>query len=388
MTSIIKNLIIVIFFLVVVQSAPLGQIIQETDIDPLYDQIADPRPPHVRPEPPFLNHDCKASLELPRYTPWVPAGSLSGTLNFPQSDTTNGFVDLWVAGFKKWFPHVEFNVPIEGSGIAGPCLAAETCDGGIIAREMLLTEKKLFRSAFNYDVFELPVGGGSFNALAFTDAMTFFVHPSNPLEEITYSELDAIWSKERFRGYPQAIKKWGQLKALENVPEYKDKNIALVGVSPQNGFEYFLNLTVTLGGHWVDGIESFSTVFKIATTVSLNPLSMGYSGIAYLNATVKPLRLIADQGWPYLAGTPCCGVEFTRETVCHRTYPLSRLIYIYIHKIPCEPIQPIIAEFLNYVLSYEGQKAIEEDKIFDPLPVSVILQLRRKLYEATLGCGQ
>jgi len=217
--------------------------------------------------------------------------------------------------------------------------------------------------------------------------MTFFVHPSNPLEEISYSELDAIWSKNRFRGYPQNIKKWGQLKALESSPEIATKDIVLVGVSPQNGSEYFLNLTVTLGGAWVDGIITYSTVFKIATTVSQNPYAMGYSGIAYLNATVKPLRLKDDRGWPYLAGGPTCGMEFSRKTVCDRTYPLSRLIYIYVHKTPCVPIQPEIAEFLNYALSYEGQKALEDDLIFDPLPVSAVLELRRRLYEATLGCN-
>jgi len=130
------------FLLIVVQLALSGQKIQSSDLNPLYDQVPDPRPPHVRPDPPFLNHECKASLELPKYVPWVPVGSLKGTLKFPQSDTTNGFVDLWLAGFKKYFPDLTIEVSIEGSGIAGPCLSSQECDGAIIAREMLLTEKK------------------------------------------------------------------------------------------------------------------------------------------------------------------------------------------------------------------------------------------------------
>jgi len=280
---------------------------------------------------------------------------------------------------------LEIQTPIEGSGIAGPCLTDVTCDFAIIAREMLLAELALFHNKYHYDPFEIAVGGGSYNALAFTDGMTVFVHPSNPLNEISFTEFDGIWSQERKRGYPRQIKKWGDLHALASNPEWKDRDINLVGVESPNGFEYFLNRTIILGGHWVPGILTYTTVFKIATTVAEDPYSMGYSGLAYLNATIKQLSLRADVGWPYVL-SEFRGITSSKQHVCQRTWPLSRLIYIYLNKQPCVPIRPEIAEFLNYVLSYEGQKQVELDQIFYPLGVETVLELREKLYAARVGC--
>jgi phosphate transport system substrate-binding protein len=41
-------------------------------------------------------------------------------------------------------------------------------------------------------------------------------------------------------------------------------------------------------------------------------------------------------------------------------YPIARLLYIYVNKKPGEPLEPIVAEFLKYVLSNEGQIQTEK----------------------------
>jgi len=250
---------------------------------------------------------------------------------------------------------------------------------------MLLAEEINYRNHYGRDAFEMPVTAGSYEALAFTDAMTVFVHPSNPLTTISYAEFDAIWSKDRKRGYPEPITRWGQLHELANVPDWKDRPIELFGVEVANGFAHFLNRTILKGGRWVDGITSFPTVFPIATYVSVNPNGFGYAGLAYLNATVKPLRIREQIKWPYLRSEGRA-LLYTKDSVCQRIYPLSRLTYAYLNHVPCQPIPTEIAEFLNYVLSYEGQKAVELDEIFLPLGAEVVRELRERLFESTLSC--
>jgi len=343
------------------------------------------REPRPRPPNDQLNHFCFANPALPPYVPFVPLGSLTGTLRVPQSDTTYGFLARWVADFKHYFPLLDIQTPIEGSGIASPCLIAKDCDFAVVAREMLLAEEQSYLNFYGRAALEFPVTGGSYNALAYTDAMTVFVNAANPLSEISYAEFDAIWSKDRKRGYPRAITKWGQLRELADYPEWADRDIELVGVDVANGFAHFLNRTILNGGRWVDGITSFPTVFPIATEVSARPYSFGYAGIAYLNATVKPLRIREQIEWPYLRSEGR-GVLWTRQTVCDRTYPLNRLTYIYANKEPCQPISVALAEFLNYILSYEGQKAVEADAIFMPLGPEVVWELREHLHEARLSC--
>jgi phosphate transport system substrate-binding protein len=41
-------------------------------------------------------------------------------------------------------------------------------------------------------------------------------------------------------------------------------------------------------------------------------------------------------------------------------YPIARLLYIYINKKPGEALDPIIAEFIKYVLSKDGQAQTEK----------------------------
>jgi len=335
--------------------------------------LCQPRPPRERPPADQLNYDCLADLDLPEYQPTLDPNT-SASLYCPQSDTTYYLVSRWILAFSKYYPRIVINAPVIGSGIAGPCLADNSCQLSIIAREVLLSELALFVNAWGYQPFEFPVAGGSYAALAFTDAMTVMVHPSNPLTKITFAEFDAVFSTTRNRRHITDITKWGQLGLTG---EWENQDIRLYGAQIPNGFEYFLNRTFLLGGTWKTNIVTRPTVFELATLVSLDRYSMGYTGLAFINATVNKLALSVDGGWPYNLDESY--VYPDKLDVCTRKYPLSRLIYLYTNKRPGQDLDPTIKEFLNFILSYEGQKAVEDDMIFLPLPMRVVTQLRAQL---------
>jgi phosphate transport system substrate-binding protein len=58
---------------------------------------------------------------------------------------------------------------------------------------------------------------------------------------------------------------------------------------------------------------------------------------------------------------------------------LTRFIYIYIDRPPGRPLDPPIRKFLSYILSLEGQRKVEEEGIFMPLPPRIAAQQRAKL---------
>jgi len=333
-----------------------------------------PRPPHERPPADQLNRDCLADLELPKFTPTLDHET-QRTLYCPQSDTTYYVVSRWILGFTHYYPKIVFNCEVVGSGIAGPCLADNSCAFSIVGREMLLAEQDIFYSVYPYPPFEFPVAGGSYAALAFTDGMTFMVHPTNPLTSVTLAQLDAAFSTTRNRRYVTDITTWGQLGVTDDI--WKDRPINLIGVQIPNGFEYFLNRTVLLGGKWKQNITTRPTVFELATLVSEDPNSLGYTGLSFLNATVKQLSLSEGGGWPYTSDENF--VNWDKKNVCDRTFPLSRLIYLYANKKPGETLDPVIKEFLTYILSYEGQRAVQDDMIFLPLNAKVANELRKQL---------
>jgi phosphate transport system substrate-binding protein len=141
---------------------------------------------------------------------------------------------------------------------------------------------------------------------------------------------------------------------------------------------FFLNRTILLGGTWKSNIITRPTVFELATLVSQDPLAIGYTGLSFLNASVNLLSLSQEAEWPYLV-TQQYFLDPTKTNVCERLYPLSRLIYLYTNVIPGKPIDPVILEFLDYILSYQGQKAVQDDMIFLPLPLVIVTQLRNSL---------
>jgi len=320
------------------------------------------RPPHARPKPETFH----ASVD-PKLPAYKPVAKLSGSLNGVQSDTTPWLVTLWIAGFKKYYPNVDIKLPIEGSGAAGPVLTDGSTDFGLIAREMMTKEETPFDQKFGYKPFEIAIAGGSYRTVAFTDALTFFVNKSNPIEKLSFDQIDAIFSKTRNRGGKE-ITSWGQLGLIG---DWADKPIHLIGVKEENGFEHFLRIRILGNGEWKDGIETRDTVFPLAGLVAADPYAIGYAGFGYLSDGVKTVALADKSSGPYYKGT--------FEEVESQKYPLSRVIYIYANRPPGKPLNPVLKEFIRYILSGEGQQAVVEDGIFLPLPHDYAARELKKL---------
>jgi phosphate transport system substrate-binding protein len=323
---------------------------------------AQTKPPHARPKPESFHASVDSNLS--RYKP---AAHISGSLRAVQSDTTPGLVDLWIKGFAKYHPEVSIKADIEGSGAAGPSLTNGTADFGIIAREMMPKEELPFEEKFGHKPLEIAVAGGSYRSLAFTDALTFFVHKDNPLEKLSFAQLDAIYSKTRNRKHKD-ITTWGQLGLTG---DWSDKPIHLVGVKEPNGFEYFLRLRVLKGGDWKDGITVRETVHPLAALVAADRFAIGYAGFSYLTDGVKTLAVAEEDSGPYYKGT--------FEEVTAQKYPLSRVIYVYANRVPGKPLDPKLREFVSYILSEQGQQAVVQDGIFLPLPSAVAQQELAKI---------
>jgi len=51
----------------------------------------------------------------------------------------------------------------------------------------------------------------------------------------------------------------------------------------------------------------------------------------------------------------------TQGTVLNHSYPLTRTIKMYFNRVPGESTDPKLKEFLRYVLSREGQEAVQRE---------------------------
>ena len=288
---------------------------------------------------------------------------LAGNFKAASSDVLPGLVKLWIDAFHNFYPNVKIDVEPPYAGSLGATeLVKGNLDMVFVSRELRPDDITGFQAKFGYPPLSVPISGGTYRHFGFLDAVGFFVHKDNPIENIRLDQLDAVLSSTRHRGGAE-ITTWGELGLTG---EWADKPIHIYGVQPWNGFEEFVRQRVLSvpgkRGEWRDGIKYEKVVFALAGRVAQDRYGIGYSGLAYLDAGVKVLAL--DSCAP------------TYENVSTAAYPLSRLVYLNTNKAPGKPLDPALDEFLRFILSKDGQQLVLKQAIFLPLRANQASQSR------------
>ena len=90
--------------------------------------------------------------------------------------------------------------------------------------------------------------------------------------------------------------------------------------------------------------------------VAMDKFGIGYSGIGYKAEGVRAVPLASHYG-----GT--C-YEPSAEATLSSKYPIARYLYIYLNRKPNQPLDPLRAEFVKYILSKNGQEQTEHGGFF------------------------
>ncbi|MBB6066424.1 phosphate transport system substrate-binding protein [Pseudoxanthomonas broegbernensis] len=296
---------------------------------------------------------------LPRYVP-TPGVELGGSFSGASSDVLVGLVGLWFERFARYHPGVKLRIDPPYAGSLGTKeLIKESVDFVFVSRELKPEDLVEFNARFGYGPTSIPISGGSYRHYGFLDAMGFFVHPDNPIRQLTYDQIDAIYSRTRHGGMAP-ITTWGQLGLTG---EWADKRINAHGIEPWNGFEEFIRQKILdrdgKRGEWREDVHFEKVVFPLASNVAQDRYALGYSGLAYIDAPVRMLPLARAPG--------AAAVAPSYENVALARYPLTRLVYFNVNKEPGKPLPPALDEFVRFILSQEGQQVVREHGIFLPL---------------------
>lgn len=160
------------------------------------------------------------------------------------------------------------------------------------------------------------------------DGIAVIVHPSNIISYLSREQIKAI--------YTGKVSNWAEIGG-------EDGKIVVVSRDTSSGtFEAFENLALDKEKVRPDALTTASNQ-AVVMTVASSPNAIGYAGLGYLSKKVKPLRV--DK------------VECTRETILSGAYPLSRPLYMYTNGSP----EGKIKQFVDFILSEEGQKLVEEE---------------------------
>lgn len=295
---------------------------------------------------------------LPDYIPRTDI-VLSGTYSARCSDVLPYLAKAWIKEFESYYPNVRIELPEPYVGSAGTKeLISGDVDFVLVSRELRPTDQPEFREVYGYDMFSVPICGGTYRHFGFLDSMGFCVNKDNPIEKLTYQQIDAIYSKSLLRG-GEAIETWGDLGLTG---EWADKPINKYGVKSWNGFEEFIRQRILNQGdqigEWRDDIHLEEKVFPLAENVANDKYGISYNGMAYMTSDVKLIAIAQDDAGPFYPPT--------YEYVANAKYPLSRVLYFNANKKPGEPLEPVLEEFLKFTLSKQAAEIVVDNGIYIP----------------------
>lgn len=279
--------------------------------------------------------------KLPEY---VPVAGVSGTLKSVGSDSMNNLMTLWAEGFLGMYPNVQIEIEGKGSSTAPAALIAGTAQFGPMSRVMKSNEVDLFEAKYGYKPTLLRTS---------IDVLAVYVNKDNPIKGLTLQQVDAIFSSTRRGGFSSDIRTWGEVGlegALANLP------ISLYGRNAASGTYGFFKENALFGGDFKNSVKEQPGSSSVVQGVASEKAGIGYSGIGYRTADVRPVALAREAGSEHF--------EAVAENAYNGNYPLARFLNIYINAKPGEALDPVRREFIKYMFSRQGQADVVRDGYF------------------------
>jgi len=161
------------------------------------------------------------------------------------------------------------------------------------------------------------------------DGIVPVVHPSMKINDITVEQLRDIYNGK--------IKSWKELGG-------PDRPISVVSRDTSSGTYEVWEEKILKGDKVRADALLVASNGQAVQTVSQNRFAIGYIGIGYVDKSVKVLKVN--------------GKTASANTVRDGSWPIARPLFMYTNGKPAG----IIAKFINFMLSKEGQKIVNEVK--------------------------
>lgn len=208
-----------------------------------------------------------------------------------------------------------------GTGTGINALLNGTIDIAQSARELSADEKLKLKNA----------GKAVTEKIIAFDALAIIVNPGNRVSQLTMQQLEGIFTGK--------IGNWKDLGG-------DDEKIIVFSRETSSGTYDFFKEHVLNNKDFSAAALRMPATGAIAQSVSQNKSAIGYVGLAYLDKTVKPVKISNDNGVSFI--TPSV------ESVKNKSYPISRpLFFIY-----PDSLFDIISPFVDYTLSHTGQQIV------------------------------
>jgi phosphate transport system substrate-binding protein len=295
-----------------------------------------PAPPQPVAETPLVTPPVPAPVEakLPAYDP-DPAAPTKANLTSIGSDSMDPLMQLWMDDFKELHPGFSYTLISKGSATAPAALVAGKSLMGQMSREMDAEELASFQAKFGYAPTRVVVA---------MDALAVYVNANNPIGQLRLEQVDAIFSKGRKAGWPKSLDVWGDLGLGQ---EWSTRAIQPYGRDENSGTRAFFREHVLRKGDYKDSVKAVPDQFALVEAAAMDASAIAYGPVQHSLRMVKAVPIVDFNGTSAIVPTV--------QNILNGKYPLARFLYIYVNLRPGQPADPLVREFLRFVLSRQGQ---------------------------------
>jgi phosphate transport system substrate-binding protein len=241
----------------------------------------------------------------------------STTIRLKGSDTMIILAELWAEEYMKANPGISVYADGGGTATGVEALIKGEVDICTASRPINPGEARRLVQRQGYLGFSILVA---------KDALSIYLHPENPVRNLTAAQVKDI--------YTGKISIWKEVGG-------KDAPIVLLSRSPNSGTYLYFQEHVLEEQPYSPMIRTMPGTEAIAQAVAENPDAIGYGGIAYGQNLVH---------------CKINGVAPSEANVRNDSYPISRYLYLYTIKEPGGNIK----KFIDWVLSKDGQTAVKK----------------------------
>jgi phosphate transport system substrate-binding protein len=227
-----------------------------------------------------------------------------------------------MGGTKAWAVEIKSH----GSGTAYEGLEKDLCDIGMSSRPIKKEECDKLAALGDLTSY------GSEHVIGL-DGLAVVVNVANPLAKASKDTIARMFAGE--------IASWKQVGG-------SDKAIGLYARDDKSGtFDTFKSLVLDKM-KLRTGAKRYEDSIQLSSDVAGDPNGIGFIGLPYIKSS-KALAIAASD-----TGSAIYPNAFT---VAREEYPLSRRLYMY---VPPKTTNPLAREFMEFVLSDDGQEIVEK----------------------------
>lgn len=330
--------------------------------------------------------DLEPLSEFPHYQP---KQQLTGTIRVGGLYLHDGLIkDQWIEAFQRFQPGVKVIITPKGT-LASGTVDIET--GPRISDRLRAASQ--YEQATGERLFEIDWATGSFDVPGWSPGFVIFVHKDNPIAHLSMQQLDGIfggartggwkgtrWDPSVARGADKNIRTWGQVGLTG---DWADKPIHIYGRPLKYNIQLGFERKVLHGGDvWNENTLEYShemnpdgtrytSSTEIVRDMAADKYGISFSDMASTRAGIRAVPIGASAKGPFITET--------RATLRDRSYPLFIEQWAQARQAPGKPLDPLVKEFLTFMLSREGQEAVQKDGKWIVIPAKRAAEMRAKL---------